>query len=150
MAESEIIIPLEILQLIDEHRQLVRDKATSSSKIDNLEGFAPRVPARNSAQALSPLTAENTPISELNAVLQQLPYALSQIDQLEEARKQHQRRAMQQNQFQPSSMISRPSPAPVPPSTPPFAGCANVSLWIRVGTVVFIFIIIILFLLLRH
>jgi|ERR1019366_5384036 hypothetical protein len=139
VAKSEIIIPLEILQLVDEYRQLTRDAAISQRKIAELEHLAQQIPESASKRALAPLTEENTPIAELDAVLHKLPIALTRIQQLE-GQRQQQRSMVQQTQFHASSTMSRPEPMPVLSSIPRLADRVHVMLWFSAGIVILVFI----------
>ena len=83
MAESEIIIPSDMLRLIKEQQSLHREHAASLELLKQLEQLKDQLPERGNAQTLSPLTQAGTPVSELTAVLPQLKQRLAQIARLE-------------------------------------------------------------------
>src|SRR5579884_761357 len=83
MAESEMIIPPDMLRLIKEYQSLRREHAASQALLRQLEQLKEQLPERGKAQALSPLTQAGTPVSELTAVLPQLKQRLEQIARLE-------------------------------------------------------------------
>jgi hypothetical protein len=94
MAESEMIVPPDMLRLIKEYQSLRREHAASQALLRQLEQLKDQLPERGKAQALSPLTQAGTPVSELTAVLPQLKQRLEQIARLE-AEIQQQEHALQ-------------------------------------------------------
>jgi hypothetical protein len=101
MAESEMIIPPDMLKLIKEHQALRREYAASLALLKQLEQLKGQLPERGKAQALSPLTQAGTPVSELTAVLPQLKQRLEQIARLEAEIQQQEHTLLTQQQSDP-------------------------------------------------
>lgn len=101
MAESEMIIPPDMLRLIKEYQSLRREHAASQALLRQLEQLKDQLPERGKAQALSPLTQAGTPISELTAVLPQLKQRLEQIARLEAEIQQQEHTLLAQQQSDP-------------------------------------------------
>lgn len=147
MAGSEIIVSAEILHCIDEQRQITREAATYRHKTDELARLAQQVNIRAGAteQALSPLTKENTPLAELDAVLKELPRCLSHIQQLENML-QDEGQDLQQHQFQPTLRTPHPEPMPVSSAPPESEGWVQATLWIAAGAALLLILLLFFFL----
>lgn len=83
MRQSDIIIPPELVKLIEERQHIRAACADSPRQANTLEQFAGQVPGSSTVEAIAPLTREATAPEEIAAVLSMLEQQLSHIKQLE-------------------------------------------------------------------
>jgi ABC-type hemin transport system substrate-binding protein len=83
MSQPAIIIPPELVKLIEERHHIRAAFAESRRQATTLEQFAGQVPGSSTIETIAPLTREATPPQEITAVLSMLEQQLSDVKQLE-------------------------------------------------------------------
>lgn len=82
---GNIIIPQDMSQLNNERNQLKRSLDDAHNQAQTLNGLSTQIPNGGPAQAIAPLTADRTPLTELRAALPLLQQELMHIQQVQKA-----------------------------------------------------------------
>jgi PAS domain-containing protein len=85
MSETNAIIPEELLEQVAAHKRLWTESERSQSEWAKLQRLSGQVPRDGNAMSLDPLTADNTPPTELSMTLRELEQSLTEIKQAQQA-----------------------------------------------------------------
>jgi len=85
MADSGVVIPNDLIRVVDTHNNLWDQYDTSAAQASKLSELANTFPGHGSAPPFAPLTPENTPASELTASLAFVQHELENVSKMNAA-----------------------------------------------------------------